>query len=141
MKLIKYTPEGLDNLKVQIAQIQESRPAAVKELTRAREMGDLSENGLYTAAKARLRSMDSNLRRLTYQMKLAQVVASQKYIVEENDKKIEYELVGDFEADPINHKISANSPIGVSLKNAKVGDSVIISTPKGSRTLKVIEIT
>ena len=140
MKLIKYTPEGLNNLKAQIAQIQQSRPAAVKELTRAREMGDLSENGLYTAAKGRLRSMDSNLRRLTYQMKLAQVVASQKYIVEENGKKIEYLIVGDFEADPLNHKISANSPIGVSLKNAKVGDSVIISTPKGSRTLKVIDI-
>ena len=138
MKLIKFTKEGLKELQDKVAEIQAARPAAVKELTRAREMGDLSENGLYTAAKGRLRSMDSQIRRLSMQLKLAQVVDAQKIVVEENGKKIEYEIVGDFEADPLNHKISSNSPIGNSLKYAKVGDQVKIETPRGTRLLKVL---
>lgn len=138
MKLIKYTTEGLNNLKKQIEDLEIERPAAVKELTRAREMGDLSENGLYHAAKSRLRSMDSQIRRFSMQIKLAQIVDTKKITVEEDGKKIIFEIVGDYEADPINNKISSNSPIGTSLKNAKVGDIVHISTPKGTRTLKII---
>lgn len=137
MKLIKYTKEGLKELEDKIAEIEESRPSAVKELSRARELGDLSENGLYHAAKARLRSMDSQLRRFKMQVKLADVVSSQKITVEENGKKIVYEIVGDYEADPSNNKISANSPIGKALRDAKVGEMVNIETPKGTRTLKI----
>lgn len=139
-KPIKFTKEGLDALKAKVAELQESRPLAVKELSRAREMGDLSENGLYTAAKSRLRSMDSQLRRLDTQIKLAEVVDTKKITVLENGDEIVYEIVGDFEADPSNNRVSANSPIGSSLKNATIGDVVYISTPKGTRTLKVIKL-
>lgn len=139
IKLIKFTKEGLKALDNEIKNLEEARPAAVKELSRAREMGDLSENGLYTAAKARLRSIDSQLRRLTNQMKLAQVVSTQKITVEENGKQIEYEIVGDFEADPVNNKISTNSPIGNALRYSVAGEIITIPTPKGGRKLKVVK--
>ena len=140
MKLIKFTEEGLVEIKKELENLTQKRPDAVKELSRARELGDLSENGLYHAAKANLRSIDSSIRRLTYQIKLARIVNSPKIIVEENGRKIEYQIVGDFEADPKNNKISANSPIGKALLNKNSGEKVEILTPNGKRTLNVISV-
>lgn len=140
MRLIKFTKEGLEKVRNEHERLMLERPAAVKELTRAREMGDLSENGLYHAAKGLLRSIDSRLRRLNYQIKLANVVSSKKYIVEQNGRKITYEIVGDFEADPSNNKISANSPIGSSLINKRTGDIAEIQTPNGILKLKVLKM-
>ncbi|HVZ12295.1 MAG TPA: GreA/GreB family elongation factor [Patescibacteria group bacterium] len=141
VRLIKFTPEGLAELKQKERDLKDSRPGAVKELSRAREMGDLSENGLYTAAKQRLRSIDSQLRRLDYMIKLADVVDSKKIVVEENGREITYEIVGDTEADPLNNKITLKSPIGRVLHQKKVGDTAEISTPKGIRTLKIVRTT
>lgn len=140
MRKIKVTREGLAKMHADYDQLILDRPAAVKELTRAREMGDLSENGLYTAAKGRLRSMDGQIRRLDTQMKLAEVVDTQKFLVEQNGREVEYEIVGDFEADPANHKLSAFSPIGSQLKNKKTGDIVEIITPGGIQKLKVLKV-
>lgn len=139
-KKIKFTKEGYAALESEYLRLQNERPAAVKELTRAREMGDLSENGLYTAAKARLRSMDSAMRRIKNQMKLAEVVNTKKITVEREGAQIDYEIVGDYEADPVNHKISENSPIGNALKNAKEGDTVQIQTPRGTTSLNVVKV-
>lgn len=138
MRSIKFTKEGLEKLKTEYGKLNIDRPDAVKELSRARELGDLSENGLYHAAKARLRSIDSQLRRVSNQIKLAQVVPSKKILVQQNGENIEYEIVGDFEADPSQNKISANSPIGSSLINKNPGDTVEILTPKGKLTLKIL---
>ena len=140
MRRIKFTKEGFDQLKIEYEKLKVGRPEAVKELSRARELGDLSENSLYHAAKARLRSIDIQLRRLSNQIKLAQVVPSKKVLVEQNGQQIEYQIVGDFEADPSQNKISANSPIGSSLLGKKEGDIVEIQTPKGKLTLKILEI-
>ena len=138
MKLIKFTQEGLEELKGEIIRLEELRPHAVKELSRARELGDLSENGLYTAAKGRLRSIDSQLRRLSIQVKLASVVKSKKYLVEQDGKQTEYEVVGDLEADPLKHKISSNSPMGKALINSKPGETIKLQTPGGEKQLTVV---
>ncbi len=140
MRLIKFTKGGLEKVRLQHTKLLSERPTAVKELSRARELGDLSENGLYHAAKANLRSIDSRLRRLTFQIKLANVVPTKKYLVEQNGEEITYEIVGDFEADPAQNKISAYSPIGSSLENKKTGDTVQIPTPKGMLTLKILKM-
>lgn len=138
MKRIKFTKEGLDRLKVEYEKLKTDRPDAVKELSRARELGDLSENGLYHAAKARLRSIDSQLRRLSNQIKLADIVPTKKILVEQDGQQIEYQIVGDFEANPSQNKISSNSPIGSSLLNKKPGDTAEIQTPKGKLRLKIL---
>lgn len=138
MKLIKFTPKGLAELQKKLEQFKNDRPAAVTELSRAREMGDLSENGLYTAAKSQLRSIDSQIRRIENQIKLAEVVDTKKITIEQDGQRIEYEIVGDFEADPTNRKISANSPIGNALKSAKQGETIQIQTPRGIKKFKVL---
>ena len=141
MKLIKFTKEGLEEIKAEYERLKSSRPDAVKELSRARELGDLSENGLYHAAKANLRSIDSRLRRMSGQIKFAEVVPSPKILVEQNGEKIEYKIVGDFEADPQNYKISANSPIGQALSNRREGDFVNVQTPKGNIEIKILKVS
>jgi transcription elongation GreA/GreB family factor len=139
MRKIKFTHEGLASLKKELFELEKRRPDAVKELSRARELGDLSENGLYTAAKARLRSIDSHIRRISNQIKLADIVSAKKIAVEQDGKQIAYEIVGDLEADPAQNKISANSPIGSSLLNAKTGDEVKIHTPSGEKRFKILK--
>lgn len=148
IKLIKFTKQGLEDLKKEYSDLEESRPAALKELVRARELGDLSENGLYTAAKARVRGIDGRLTRISSMIKRAQIYEAPKdrigigsrVTVEQNGKNTEYEIVGDIEADPINKKISSNSPIGRALINKKPGDYTEIQTPKGSSLLRIISI-
>jgi transcription elongation factor GreA len=140
MRKIKFTQAGLALLKKELFELEQKRPGAVRELSRARELGDLSENGLYTAAKARLRSIDGRIRRLSEMIKLADVVSSQKYIVEQSGQKIEYEIVGDYEANPSKNKISSNSPIGRALIGKMAGDEITIQTPSGEKVLRVLEI-
>jgi len=140
MKRIKFTKEGMGQFKTEYEKFKNLRPEAVRELSRARELGDLSENGLYHAAKARLRSIDSQLKRLSNQIKLADIVSVKKILVEQDGEKIEYLIVGDYEADPSQNKISSNSPIGSSLLGKKPGETVEIQTPKGKLTLKILEI-
>ena len=139
MQKINVTKEGLKQLKTEYEKLKVRRPDAVRELSRARELGDLSENSLYHAAKARLRSIDSQLRRLSNQIKLARVIQSKKYLVEQNGQQVEYEIVGDFEANPSQNKISAYSPIGRSLIGRKPGDEFEISTPSGPLKLIVLK--
>ena len=85
---------------------------------------------------------------MSNQIKLAKVVPSKKILVEQDSpprlageagKRIIYEIVGDFEADPSQNKISANSPIGSSLIGRKPGEEVVILTPKGKLTLKILK--
>ena len=81
---IPVTRKGYEKLKIDLKDLKESRPDAVNTLSEARKMGDLSENGLYTAAKMRLRSMDSQILRLSTQIKLADIMEdNKKHIITE----------------------------------------------------------
>ena len=71
---------------------------------------------------------------------MASVVATKKFVVEQNGCEVTYEIVGDFEADPKQNKISQNSPIGNSLFNKKAGDLAEIFTPNGKLVLKILKV-
>lgn len=147
-KRINFTKEGVEDLLKQKSKLLEERPAAVKELTRAREMGDLSENGLYKAAKSRLVSIDATLRRITTTLKLAEIITpskeivgiGSKVVVVSDSKEQEYQIVGPHEANPIEKKVSENSPIGRMLIGKKIGQTVSINTPSKTITLTVKSI-
>lgn len=149
LKRIPFTKEGLEEVKKELEGLKKSRPEAVLKLAEARGMGDLSENGLYTAAKARLRSMDSRIFQLSMQIKLADIVNSNNSdvvslgstveIEYKNQKKL-FHLVGDYEANPQERKISQHSPIGKALLGKKVGDEVKVQTPKETITYTVTAI-
>lgn len=150
LKRIPFTKEGFARLENKLSRLKLDRPAAVKELARARELGDLSENGLYTAAKARLISIDNNIFRTEMTLKLADVVENSdssiisigsKVSVSQEGQQLDYIIVGDTETNPRERKISQHSPIGIALLGKSVGDSVEIELPAGKKTLKILKIS
>jgi transcription elongation factor GreA len=150
IKRIPVTREGFAALKKELLDLQKERPQAVKNLAEARGMGDLSENGLYTAAKSRLRSIDSQLFRLDIQIKLADImepnggekvgIGSKVTVTSENGEKIFY-IVGDYEANPAESKISQHSPLGRALIGKKVGEIAEFNAPKGIISFKIKSIS
>lgn len=150
MKNIRFTKKGFDELKKTYENLKNSRPYAVLDLKRARDMGDLSENGYYKAARAKLSEIDRNLRKFLIELKSADVVESRNNhqvgigrTVKLSDGKREkiFQIVGDLEADPARGKISLLSPLGQALERKKVGDTAKITTPKGSISYKIIKIS
>ncbi len=147
-KRIKFTQEGIDKLKNELDALMLSRKPAVAELKRAREMGDLSENGLYKAARMNLSSIDARIRKTKFMLKVADVYDAPKDIVGigstvgvlQDSLNLNYQIVGDYEANPLEKKISSNSPIGRSLIGRKIGDEFSIYTPKGQIKIKVLKI-
>ncbi len=78
MKQIRFTKQGFESLKSDYEKLKEERPAAVLELKKARDLGDLSENGFYKAARARLSSIDARLQRIKLQLKSAIIINNQQ---------------------------------------------------------------
>lgn len=148
IKRIPVTKEGYEELKKELAKLKADRPNAVNTLAEARSMGDLSENGLYTAAKSRLRSIDSQIFRLDIQIKLAEIIEPKAdvagigsiVIVEAGGAKKTFFIVGDYEADPLNGKISQNSPLGKALIGKKVGETAEFHAPSGKISYVVISV-
>lgn len=147
---IPVTKEGFEKLKSDLLELQKERPNAVRTLADARGMGDLSENGLYTAAKSRLRSIDSQLFRLDIQIKLADIIdesgsgvvgIGSGVEVENDGYKKTFYIVGDYEADPVAHKISQNSPLGRALVGKKKGEIAEFFAPKGKISYKILSIS
>lgn len=137
---IAFTQEGYDNIQKELETLQSSRKEAVDALAFARALGDLSENSLYTAAKGRLRSIDTEINRRKYYLKVGVVEEiddnivgiGKKVVVTDGKKEREFQIVGDTESDPLSGKITQKSPIGSALLGKGLNDTVQISTPSGT---------
>lgn len=149
IKRILVTREGFEKLQKELENLKEIRPEAVNTLSDARKMGDLSENGLYTAAKMRLKSIDAQIFRLNIQIKLADIIKpslsgtvglGSKIVVSKNGQKREFYIVGDYEADPLIGKISSKSPLGKKILGKKINELIEIDTPSGKKTYKIEKI-
>lgn len=152
MKTVQLTQEGKNNLEKELQELtQIKRPAAVERLSKARAMGDLSENSEYTAAKEDLGVIEGRSRELQELLKHVEVVETvsggntvslgSQVTVETSAGKQEFSIVGEFEADPMAQKLSSTSPIGKALLGKKVGDTVEITVPAGKTTYKVLAIS
>ena len=137
---MRFTKKGFDKLRIDYEDLIRKRPAAVADLKKARDMGDLSENGYYKSARGKLSSIDRDLRKLLTFLKEAKIIEhtnSKIAYIESvvtlcNGKnEVKYEIVGDMEADPSNNKISLLSPVGKAIAGKKAGDKVIIEIPTG----------
>jgi len=149
LPVYEFTKEGLVKIKKEQITLLAERPVAVEDLRKAREMGDLSENGYYKAARAKLSSIDSRLRRLARLIKYAKVIENShkgiislgsRVTVKTNGKERMFEIVGKLEADPLQGKLSNKSPIGKSLLGKKVGDRVEVAVPAGNVTYEIVAI-
>lgn len=146
------TKQGLTDLKKdlheRITSIRKSIADKIEEATRS---GDLSENAMYSAALDDQQMNETKIMEITDLVQNAIVNSPRKdgkvdvgEIVEvleiSTNKKYEYQLVGEEEADPLENRISITSPIGEALLHCKVGETVEISLPSGVKSYKILKI-
>lgn len=149
LKQIRFTKEGLETLKQKREELLQERPAVLEDLKKAREMGDLSENGYYKASRAKLSFIDAQLFRLKMQIKQAFVVEKHtgdtvtigsRVTITNGENEKSYTIVGDLEANPSEGKISLLSPLGRALEKKKQGDNVHLETPRGNITYTITSL-
>ncbi|KKP87347.1 MAG: Transcription elongation factor GreA [Microgenomates group bacterium GW2011_GWC2_46_7] len=151
MKKTQLTKSGFENLKKELEElIARKRPYAVERLHKARSMGDLSENSEYSAAKEELAFVEGRIQEIEVILKTVEVVENHtngskievgtSVTVEIDGKKELFQIVGEFEADPMNKKLSQTSPIGQALVGKKAGDWVEVNVPAGKIKYKIVEI-
>ncbi len=147
--LIFFTKEKYEQIKKDYQQLLLNRKDAVFHLAKAREMGDLKENGYYRASKMKLSSIDHNLRKLSEFIKYGSIINFvNKGLVEigcavtikSNNKLEKYRIVGKEEADPKLGKISNESPLGKSLLEKKVGEHVVLDLPSTKVDYQILKI-
>ncbi len=123
-----------------------------KEIKRARELGDLSENAEYQAAKERQRYLDARIAMLKKRVAELSLVnldkvphgkvglGSEVHVREDNGESMVYRLVMPEEADAAHGRISTSSPIGRALLNKEPGDEVTVTTPNGKRQFEIVKL-
>jgi transcription elongation factor GreA len=123
-----------------------------KEIKRARELGDLSENAEYQAAKERQRYLDARigmLKKRVAELSLVNLdkvpkdkvgLGSEVHVLEDNGEKLVFNLVMPEDADATNGRISTSSPIGRALLNKEPGDEVTVTTPNGKRSFEITKL-
>jgi transcription elongation factor GreA len=137
---VQLTQSGLDEFKAEFDRLTKERVEVLIRLQAAREMGDLSENGAYKAARWELGGIDRELRRLNYLITYAKVVAPQKFKLIFNNKPVEYTLVSKHESDPNKGLISFESPLGQQLVGKKAGDEGTLDINGQQIPFKILEI-
>lgn len=150
-KKLKVTKLGLEELKKELdILLNTKRPKLVDRLSNARSQGDLSENSDYQSAKEELEFLDGRIDELTEVVKTAVVSDTKgsaggigvgtKVTVKVGGKEVVFNVVGEWEADPVNKKISESSPLGIALTGKKVGDKVEVEAPAGKILYEIVAI-
>jgi len=154
MERIPITKEGLERLKEELKHIKGvERPQNIRALKEARAHGDLNENAEYHAAKERQSFLDGKIAELESIIGQAEVIEPETGPADrvvfgrtvllyniDTDEEVSYQLVGPYESDPENGKISVTSPIGQALIGSEVGDEIKVRTPGGIQQFEVLEI-
>ena len=153
-KQIIVTKEGLKKLQEELDYLKTTKRKEVAEaISEARSFGDLSENSEYDEAKDEQAKTEARISELEESLKHVKVISDSEVNTDkvnvgnrvlvydlEFEEEIEYTLVGSTEADPIENKISDQSPIGQALIGRAVGDIVDVHTPAGVIKLEIKEI-
>ena len=154
-KQILMTEEGLKKMREELEYLKTVKRKEVVEAIRvALSFGDLSENSEYDEAKNEQAKTEARISELEENLKHVKVISDSevdtetinvgnrvKVFDEEFEEEILYTIVGSTEADPLENKISDQSPIGSALIGQKEGDTVEVTTPGGIVTLRILEIT
>jgi len=141
------TKEGLEELQKEHEGLTKvRRPEILERLTAARNMGDLSENAEYTVAKEELSFIDGRIDELEELLKQVEIISNNhsstiklgSIVKVKTGKDLEeFTLVGEWEADPKEKKISHESPLGKALIGKKVGEEVQFEAPAGKILYKI----
>ncbi|MEX2013018.1 MAG: transcription elongation factor GreA [Candidatus Levyibacteriota bacterium] len=152
-KKIYLTKEGLEELKKEHEQLAKvRRPDILNRVSEARNMGDLSENAEYTAARDELSFIDGRIDELEELLKQAVVIAeptkNSNHVVKLGstvklslkDKHEIFTVVGEWEADPKEKKISHESPLGKALIGKKIGEKAEVEAPAGKVVYTIVSV-
>jgi len=155
MDKIPITKNGLENLKAELSHLEKvEKPRNIRAIEEARSHGDLSENAEYHAAKEKQSFLVGRINELKDVIGKSEIIEVDDgpadsvvfgrtvllYNVQ-TDEEVTYQLVGPYESDPENGKISVTSPLGQALIGREEGDEVKVRTPSGIQEYEVIEIT
>jgi transcription elongation factor GreA len=153
-KEIILTPEGLSKLQNELDELKTVHRREVNDRIRqAKEYGDLSENAEYEDAKQEQAFIEGRVLKLEGMIRNARLIDESEYAPDEvhlgsivkvkdlkNNETYEFSLVGSAEADPPNHRISNESPLGHALIGHKKNDTVDVTTPRGVMKYKIDQI-
>lgn len=146
------TREGITELENELAALIAERSPIAERIKTAREFGDLAENAEYSAARQEQERAETRIAEIENILQNAQVIKKPKgdskvqlgstvKLKGKDGKTKEFQVVGTVEADPLNGKISDESPIGQALLGKKEGDTVEISTPAATTAYKIANIS
>jgi transcription elongation factor GreA len=151
---VPMTGPGYQKLEDELKRLKTvERPAVVRAIAEARTHGDLSENAEYHAAKERQGFLEGRVMELEDLISRAQIIdvsklsgkvvkfgATVTVIDEDTDEKAKYQIVGDYEADLKQKRISISSPIARALIGKSVGESAEVQTPSGSKSYEIVKV-
>ncbi len=154
-KTIKITEDGLIKLKEELETLKtQGRTDIAEKIKVARGYGDLSENSEYDEAKNEQAKIEARIVELEAMLKNIEIIedvkGSAKTVVlgvkvkaldMEFDEECEYRVVGSTEANPLEGKISDESPLGKALLGKNIGDEVVVDAPAGELKFKILEIS
>lgn len=149
------TAAGAEQLKIELSRLKSSdRPRIIQAIAEARAHGDLSENAEYHAAKEQQGMLEARIKDLEHKLAAAQIIdpttinangrvvfgATLELHDEQSDQKVTYQIVGDYEADIAQGKISISSPIARALIGKEPGDEVEVQVPGGVRRYEILDV-
>ena len=152
-KQFHLTQSGVDELKDELKLLVGLRSDIANRIKTAREFGDLSENMEYSSARQDQERNESRISEIEFILANVQIITAPKNdnkvvlgsVVKleatNGNKKKEFQVVGTVEADPLNGKISDESPIGLALMGKKSGEEIEIKLPAETITYKIVEIS
>ena len=150
----KYTKQGYQDLVDELKYLKLTRREEIKEqIAVARGFGDLSENAEYDEARNEQAKVEARIQELEALIENAEIIDESNMDVraislgsvvklydEDFEEEITYSIVGSNQADPLEQKISDQSPIGRALMGKKAGDKVTVTAPAGELHFKVLEV-
>lgn len=136
-KLFRLTQAGLEEIKAELSSLLNQRHVIADRIKQARELGDLSENAEYQTAREEQDRLEARIGELEHVVSNTQIIkkprsdghvrlGSTVKLKSTAGKTQEFQVVGTMEADPLNGKISDESPIGLELMDKAVGDKVVL---------------
>jgi len=148
-KMYQLTAEGKKELELEFEQLKSRRGEIAEKISDARDYGDLSENAEYDAAREEQGLVESRIAEIEDILQNAEIIKANKASsvglgskveLKNGNKTVHYHIVGPVEANPIEGRISNESPIGHALMGKKVGDTVSVNTPKGEIRYEIVAI-
>jgi transcription elongation factor GreA len=150
IKQYQLTKDGKAELERELEELKSQRGGIAEKIANARDYGDLSENAEYDAAReeqVQVESRIAEIEDILLNASLIKAASTNKVTVgntvelRTKGTTVTYTVVGPVEADPIEGRISNESPIGLALMNKKVGEKVTITTPKGNNDYEIVKIS